>query len=63
MRAKDMVWHNSIRRLRRYTLSALDAELRITTSRLTASWSQTELAPDVATLLEALLASQGQHEG
>src|SRR5271156_1251442 len=39
-----------------------DAELRITISRLTASRSQTEIAPDITALSEALLASQGQHE-
>ena len=40
-----------------------DAELRIAVSGLTASRSQTKIAPNIATLLEALLASQGQHEG
>src|ERR1700731_259124 len=39
-----------------------DAELRISIARLTASWSQAEIAPDISTLLEALFASQGQHE-
>src|ERR1019366_4032404 len=39
-----------------------DAELRVAIPRLAASWSQAEIAPDVTTLLEALLASQGQHE-
>jgi hypothetical protein len=34
-----------------------DTELRITISRLTASRSQSEIAPDVATLLKAFLAS------
>src|ERR1035441_8439934 len=39
-----------------------DAELRVAIPRLAASWSQAEIAPDVTTPLEALLASQGQHE-
>src|SRR5277367_1307953 len=40
-----------------------DAELRIAIARLTASGSETEIATNIATLLEAFLASQGQHEG
>src|SRR5258708_37112346 len=39
-----------------------DAELRIAISRLTASRSQTEITTDVTALLEAFLATQGQHE-
>jgi hypothetical protein len=40
-----------------------DAELRIAVARLTAPGSETEIATNIAALLEALLASQGQHEG
>ena len=39
-----------------------DAELRVPITGLTASRSKAEIAPDVATLLEMLLAAQGQHE-
>lgn len=39
-----------------------DAELRVSISGLAAPRSQTEVAADVATLLEAFLAPQGQHE-
>jgi hypothetical protein len=39
-----------------------DAELRIPITGLAASRSQTEVAADIATLLEAFLATQGQDE-
>ena len=39
-----------------------DAELRVAISRLTSSWSQTEIAPHITALLETLLAAQSQHE-
>jgi hypothetical protein len=40
-----------------------DAKLRIAVAGLTASRSETEIAANIAALLEAFLASQGQHEG
>jgi hypothetical protein len=39
-----------------------DPELRVPIAGLTASRSQAEIAPDIAALLEALLAAQSQHE-
>jgi hypothetical protein len=39
-----------------------DPELRIAISRLTASWSQTEIATHISTSLEALLVAKGEDE-
>jgi len=39
-----------------------DAELRVPVTGLAASWSETEVATDIATLLEAFLAAQRQDE-
>src|SRR5216683_5964514 len=63
MRAEDMVGTFDQQASQVDVAGLGDAELRISISRLTASRSETEIAPDIATLLEALLASQGQHEG
>ena len=40
-----------------------DAELRIAIARLTASWSQTEIATSLPTSLETQLVAQRQGEG
>src|SRR4051794_19543717 len=40
-----------------------DAELRISIARLTASWSQTEIAAYIPASPEALLVSQSEDEG
>ena len=44
-----------------HVASLRDAELRVAVPRLAASWPQAEVTTDIATSLEALFASQGQH--
>jgi hypothetical protein len=61
LRPKDMVGALNQETSQIDVAGLRDPELRIAISRLTASWSQTEIATHMSTSLEAFLVPQGKH--